>query len=327
MSCSHLTDYVLFILQSFEIPLLSKSLGLKYKKLSLTVTCLWISSIMYIEIDQALVKFGYQAAIIANHFLLTLLFIYHIVAIGVHIIILILKYFSNYNFFEEKFWLKLKNLDKFYPNQIFVREQSILRVNKMFLSLVFNFLTCVLARSYFQAQNEDNYDIFLLIQIITSNIFTFFHLLKIKIILIMLNIRIESLLNAVSSRAQTENRPITFVQLKQLKFIYEELIVTCNLINETFGASLLAVIFYYFIDFIANCYWMTYVMIHTPEDFIYSYVIILLILLWSPAFVLFELALIAHQMKVNVSLFCLIDKSELNIFFLFIFRSIEFMRK
>lgn len=101
----------------------------------------------------------------------------------------------------------------------------------------------------------------------------FVHLLRARLILI--NDKIKEILMACNSHAGIANnwcpisnaRNTTFIldksmpnmsiydRLANLKEIYSELYAICELINETYGWSLLAIIAQCFIDFTSNSYW------------------------------------------------------------------------
>lgn len=65
----------------------------------------------------------------------------------------------------------------------------------------------------------------------------------------------EETSNDGNRRRVTFNRYSVYNRIKTLKNIYSQLFDCCELVNKTFGWSLLAIITQCFVDFTFNCYW------------------------------------------------------------------------
>lgn len=310
---AHLTicQCLFSVLECFEIPVARRIRTLRYKCIKYAVLLFWLCGMLFLTF----VGDGIKALRLNNNFSEFIVISLHVEVISVYVFILVQNLWKDMPKLEENLRIEMTKIDGMFMRYLQFQRVKSVRESTLFLSVLTSMCIILCCKCIYVIYMARNNSIMHIIDYAITDIIVLLHLFKIKLYLIMLNVRIESLLGAIRKITFMQRRspemdpilnicfdyskPVTLARLKASKAVYEEMIKTFEMVNEMFGFSLLLTVLYYFVDLIGNSYWLLYIVLHEPDSVTGS----LYYAFSPPAVILFELAVIASKIGGNVICF------------------------
>lgn len=308
---------IVCVFQCIGVPNFSKHTPNEHRKLELfcsilwglSISCLFIYNIFFASDAYNGVSGQVIVAIFYNTRIMALL-----------VIVLVQKHRKSLQRIEDRVWIELEKIDVMFLEYLRYKSGSIVKRNQIIAYI------CWLSLSLYSAmQVVFGYRLMQFMFNPAANIAVWngaalavinaLHLLKIKLVLTLLNTRVELLRNAMQSVIIMQHRngerrsslgtcriyskDIIETHLKASKTIYESIFQASKLMNDLFGGTLLFIVFYYFLEIIEYSYWIFYTTIHDFATITWDIIFRLL----PPIIILLELACIASKIKQNVGSF------------------------